>query len=88
MNAANVRAGKLLTVAKYVSDDDLSSQLDGGTLVITISDPYSSGTIHLELNGLGLKKGEDYEETAPNQITFLSIAPEAGEVLVASYFKS
>lgn len=88
MQAANVRAGKLLQVKNYVRDDNISSQLDGATTILTISNPYVPGSIHLELNGVGLVKGvgEDYIEKTSTTVEVF-IAPESTEKLVASYIK-
>ncbi len=88
MSAADVQAGKLLSLSKLITEEDLSSQADNSTIIFTIANNYVVGTMKLFLNGLRIQKGavKDYVETAPNQVTFV-VAPLVGDIVLADYIK-
>jgi len=86
---ADVRAGKVFLVSKIVTEDDVSLQVDGINVVLTLSANYVPGTVKIYLNGLRQQKGsgKDYDETLPNQVTFV-LAPEVNDIAVAEYIKA
>lgn len=88
MSAADVRAGKLLSLKKIVTEEDLSSQANGIATIFTLTNNYVLGTVKLYLNGLRQQKGigKDYEETSPDKVTFL-VAPETDDIVLADYIK-
>lgn len=86
--SADVRAGRLLSLKKIVTEEDLSNQVDGANLAFTLASTFVTGTVKVYLNGLRQQKGagKDYNETGSNEITF-SIAPEIGDILLVDYIK-
>jgi hypothetical protein len=87
MNAADVRAGRLLS-NNLIIEEDLTPQIDGIIAEFTIANNYSFGTMMVYLNGLRQKKGigKDYVEVSPNKIEF-DIPPENGDELLVDYVK-
>lgn len=67
------------------SEDDFSSQLDGVTTAFALSALAVAGTLTVYLNGLRqAPDGEDYTVVDASNFTMVE-APEAGEVLRATY---
>lgn len=83
---ADVKAGKIFLISKYITEEDLSGQVDGVATIFTLSNAFEDGTTRIFLNGLRQIRGTDVVETGPNQITF-SIAPESGDTLFIDYIK-
>lgn len=76
-------------VATNLVDNETPTGLvNGVNTVFTTAFSFSTGTTHLYRNGLRqqLGGGNDYTETAANQITFVS-APLLGDILIIDYQK-
>lgn len=88
MEAADVRAGKILFLKNFITEEDLSSQITGSNTEFTLLNDYVGGTIRLYLNGLRQQKGvgEDYTEVDPNNIDF-EIVPEVDDIILIDYIK-
>ena len=66
----------------------LSGVLDSNNKIFTTEFNYNSGSIIVDYNGQTLHSPGDFSETAPNEITFVHIAPHDGDVLKATYEKA
>lgn len=67
-----------------VYGEDLSSQLDGTTTELTISQSYQSQSIALFYNGLRQSSNE-FNETSSTTITLTISAPDSGESIIIDY---
>ena len=83
MNSADVRAGKLLFLKNYITEEDLSSQVTVIETEFTLLNSYVSGTVRVFLNGL---RDTDFTESAINKIQF-SIPFDLGDDLIVDYVK-
>jgi len=85
---AEVRAGRLFSISKIKDNVDLSSQIGAGNKVFTLPSNYLTGHVKLYLNSLKQEVGvgKDFEETGPAEVTF-TVAPEAGDSLIADYIE-
>ena len=88
MSAADVRAGKLLTISRIITEEDNSLQIDGIATLFTVSNNYVAGTLKVYLNGLRQQSGigNDYAEVLPNQFS-VPIAPVIGDIMIVDYIK-
>ena len=88
MSSADVRAGKILLLKDFITEEDLSSQIDGIATEFTLLNDYVSGTLRVYLNGLRQQKGvgEDYVEVTPNKLDFV-IHLEVDDILLVDYIK-
>jgi hypothetical protein len=59
--------------------------LDGLNKVFTVSNEYTPGRIEILYNGQVMTSGIDFEETGPNEITFIYVSPSEDTVLRANY---
>ncbi|MHA1754543.1 MAG: hypothetical protein ACTSYR_03390 [Candidatus Odinarchaeia archaeon] len=86
--SADVRAGKLLYAANIITEEDLSSQIDGFTTEFALVNEYVVGSLKVYLNGLRQQKGvgKDYIEVAPDKIEF-SYVPEVDDIILVDYIK-
>jgi hypothetical protein len=89
MSSADVRAGKTLFLKNVITEEDLSSQIDGIATEFTLLNEYVGGTLRVYLNGLRQQKGvgEDYVEVAPDKIDFV-IVLEVDDILLVDYIKN
>lgn len=87
-SSADVRAGRVLFLKNFITEEDLSSQIDGIKTEFTLLNDFVGGTIRTYLNGLRQQKGvgEDYIEVAPNKIEFVR-ALDIDDVLLLDYIK-
>lgn len=85
---ADVKAGKILSVSRLVTEEDTSIQVDGVVTLFTVINSYEPGTLKIYLNGLRQQSGigNDYDEVLPNQFSTV-IAPIVGDILIAEYVK-
>ena len=88
MKSSDVRAGRLLFLKNFITEEDLSSQIDGIATEFTLLNEYESGTLRVYLNGLRNQKGvgEDYIEVTPDKIEFVR-ALDVDDVLLIDYIK-
>ena len=88
MSSADVRAGKILFLKNYITEEDLSSQIDGIETEFTLLNDFVGGTIRVFLNGLRQQKGvgNDYVEEAPDKIKF-NVALDVDDILLVDYIK-
>jgi len=88
MSSADVRAGKILFLKNFITEEDLSSQIDGIATEFTLLNEYVGGTLRVYLNGLRQQKGvgEDYVEVAPDKLDFAR-ALEVDDILLIDYIK-
>ena len=88
MKSSDVRAGKLLFLKNVITEEDLSSQIDGIATEFTLLNDYVSGTLRVYLNGLRQQKGvgEDYVEVTPDKIEFVR-ALDVDDILLIDYIK-
>ena len=86
---ADVRAGKLLYLKNIITEEDLSSQIDGITSEFVLNNDIYTGSSKVYLNGLRQQKGigKDYIEVLPNKIEF-SYVPEIDDILLIDYIKN
>lgn len=79
---------KDIAAINYVDGETPAGSVNGANTVFTTAFNFTAGSTHLYLNGLRLKPGtgNDYRETAANQIT-LSTAPQTGDALLIDYCK-
>lgn len=89
MSSADVKAGRILFLKNYVTEEDPSSQIDGIETEFTLLNNFIGGTIRVYLNGLRQQKGvgNDYIEVAPNKFQFV-IAPDIGDIILVDYIKN
>lgn len=87
-SAADVKAGKILFLKNFITEEDLSSQIDGIKTEFTLLNDFIEDTLRVYLNGLRQQKGvgEDYIEVAPNKIDFVR-ALDIDDVLLIDYIK-
>ena len=88
MESADVKAGRILFLKNFITEEDLSSQIDGIATEFTLLNAYVSGTLRVYLNGLRQQKGvgEDYIEVTPDKIEFVR-ALDVDDVLLIDYIK-
>jgi hypothetical protein len=65
----------------------VTGAINGVNTVFTTASNFTAGKTRLYLNGLRQKLGvgDDYTETAPNQITFTN-PPQVGDTIIIDYF--
>jgi hypothetical protein len=89
INAAASGGG--LTAANFVSDYDsvITGLRNSSNKVYTLTQNYQSGTTKVYVNGVRYSPGagNDYTESAANQITFTN-APDSGDLILVDYIKS
>jgi hypothetical protein len=80
-----------LTSGSFVSDYDSSiiGLRNSSNKVYTLTQNYQSGTTKVYVNGVRYSPGagNDYTESASNQITFTN-APDSGDLILVDYIKS
>lgn len=86
MSSADVRAGRVLFLKNYITEEDLSSQITGSETEFTFLNNFVGGTVRVFLNGLREKKDASYIEVAPNKIQF-TIALDVDDDLIVDYIK-
>lgn len=68
---------------------DITDQIDGVVTVFDLPDEYESGSVILFWNGVRLRKDVEFEETLPNQVTWLAQpkfpSPQVGDTLQVQY---
>jgi hypothetical protein len=70
---------------RVILSDPLVGVTDGSNQVFTVSEEYTPGRIEIIYNGQVLTSPVDFEETGPNEITFVYLKPEDITVLRANY---
>ena len=85
---ADVRAGRVLVLKNFITEEDRSSQIDGIKTEFTLLNDFSSGTVKVYLNGLRQQKGagKDYIEVSPDKIDF-DIKLDIDDILLVDYIK-
>lgn len=68
-----------------VLSDPLQGAADGINQTFTVTYEYNPGRIEIIYNGQVLTSPVDFEETGPNEITFVYLKPEDITVLSANY---
>ncbi len=88
MSSADVKAGRILFLKNFITEEDLSSQIDGIKTEFTLLNDFVGGSLRVYLNGLRQQKGvgEDYVEVSPDKIDFVR-ALEVDDVLLIDYIK-
>ena len=86
---ADVKAGKILFLKNFITEEDLSSQIDGIKTEFILLNDFVGGTLRVYLNGLRQQKGvgEDYVEVSSDKIDFVR-ALEVDDVLLVDYIKN
>lgn len=84
-------------LTEYLNGDDVKTavvptgDINGSNRVFTVPDYYIPGSLMVILNGLQMQPVSGFTEDAPyNQFTFVSVAPEPGDVpdwILAIYVK-
>lgn len=70
---------------RVILADTLSGQTDGQNQTFSVSNEYTPGRIEILYNGQVLTSPTDFEETGPQEITFVYLKPTDITVLRANY---
>jgi hypothetical protein len=78
-----------IDAAHLISNEAPAGSINGINTVFTTANNFVANSTHVYLNGLRQRigGGNDYTETAVNQITF-AVAPSTGDIIVIDYIKS
>ena len=91
MADGSVTTSTFLTSGSFVSDYDsaITGLRNSSNKVYTLTNNYQSGTTKVYVNGVRYSPGggNDYTESAANQITFTN-APDNGDLILVDYIKS
>jgi hypothetical protein len=91
MADGSVTTSTFLTSGSFVSDynSSITGLRNSSNKVYTLTQNYQTGTTKVYVNGVRYSPGvgNDYTETAPNQITFAN-APDNGDLILVDYIKS
>ena len=80
----NSDGGTASQASNRVYGENLSTQLNGSNLVLTVSQSYQAGSIALFYNGLRQSSNE-FNETSSTTITLTISAPANGESVIIDY---
>ena len=80
----NSDGGTASKTQERVYGENLSSQLNGSNLVLTLSQSYQAGSIALFYNGLRQSSNE-FQETSSTTITLTISAPANGESVIIDF---
>lgn len=72
-------------IYRVVLSDSLTGNTDGINQVFYVANEYSTNRIEIIYNGQVLLSPNDFLETGPKEITFVSIKPTNSDVIVANY---
>ena len=91
MADGSVTTSTFLTSGSFVSDYDsaVTGLRNSSNKVYTLTNNYQTGTTKVYVNGVRYSpgSGNDYTESASNQITFTN-APDSGDLILVDYIKS
>lgn len=91
MADGSVTTSTFLTSGSFVSDYNgaITGLRNSLNKVYTLTNNYQTGTTKVYVNGVRYSPGagNDYTESAPNQITFTN-APDSGDLILVDYIKS
>lgn len=79
------KIGKDTIPCRVILSDVLIGDRNGDNKVFTVSYEYSPGRIEILYNGQVMTSSIDFEETGPNEITFIYVSPPEETVLRANY---
>jgi len=91
MADGSVTISTFLNSGSFVSDydSDVTGLRNSSNKVYTLTNNYQTGTTKVYVNGVRYSPGvgNDYTESAANQITFTN-APDSGDIILVDYIKS